>query len=46
MCSGSFEDNDRRDPIYPTPRFGQNHTRSIFKAEFSRFEFRVFLLLD
>ena len=29
----------------PTPRAGYD-TRSIFKAEFNRFEFRVFLLLD
>ena len=36
-----------RDPIYPTPPLGQDMTQGqFFLAEFSRFEFRVFLLLD
>ena len=33
-------------PIYPTPRLGQDMTQGQFLAEFNRFEFRVFLLLD
>ena len=33
--------------IYPTPPLGQDMTQGqFFKAEFNRFEFRVFLLLD
>ena len=31
--------------IYPTPLHDLDTTRSFFKAEFNRFEFRVFLLL-
>ena len=35
------------DPIYPTPPLGQDMTQGqFFKAEFNRFDFRVFLLLD
>ena len=34
-------------PYLPNPSTGAGYdTRSIFKAEFNRFEFRVFLLLD
>ena len=33
--------------IYPTPPLGQDMTQAqFFKAEFNRFEFIVFLLLD
>ena len=37
----------KRNHIYPTPPLGQDMTQGQFlKAEFNRFEFRVFLLLD
>ena len=33
--------------IYPTPPLGQDMTQGqFFKAEFNRFHFRVFILLD
>ena len=42
---GTSSDDD--DPIYPTPPLGQDMTQGqFFKAEFNRFEFRVFLFLD
>ncbi len=32
--------------IYPTPPLGQDMAQGQFLAEFNRFEFRVFFLLD
>ena len=46
--SNGTKNEKRREWYYlPTPPLGQDMTQGqFFKAEFNRFEFRVFLLLD